>query len=70
MIAAAGATKDARAGLPGYIVALGVGAALAGGSAWAMWSLGERVAAAVEARPDGRWGPVYGRSTQAQSSLY
>jgi hypothetical protein len=54
IIGAAGAAREAKAGLIGYALALIIGLAIGGSSAWAMQSVGERVGAATQAHPAAR----------------
>lgn len=48
---AVGAARNAKAGLVGYALAVAIGIALGGGAAWAMWSIGRKVAPTIETFP-------------------
>jgi hypothetical protein len=54
MLGALGAARDAKTSFVGYGLAVLIGLAVGGSSTWAMWSIGKRVVAAVQAHPEAR----------------
>jgi len=54
IIGAAGAARYARASLAGFAFAIGVGLVLGGGCTWTMWTVVEKVGAAVQVHPEPR----------------